>query len=753
MADIKVVIQLQDTVEDEIKSLESPTAVNNASIQKTGEQLNKLSTKSNGANLKSWATGSLSLADGYVGGANTKLIGQHGYNGYVFGAVPKDKKLTVTLEIVGKYIDSIIIYGDKEANQFPTKAYRDGNPNDIIYSDDPNWAIKFSEQSTSHTLTFLEWNRADYNACITHVAELKNKLTLDKSWIKSVESLSQSTGRPQEIYYGVTPSSGNINILDIDGEIKDYIQDGIIQNSNLQISTYVNDNLLQKHISLDSEYSQSGELSLSLEDELSKLDNIKFDGFTLDSSNLSLITLLYNVLGLAGIDSSSVVFESSALYERVLNIFIPYSYMNSSSAREALDKICQVAQLNILMNPNGELKICDARPIIKSLDNVICIPSKNQVGRPLRDIINRNNYNKVIVPYNEVTYDYVELVQIPFSTYETPAFVDLYSSDDDKHFSKVENRQFSQFVDVHNTANKELTYIAFNVPYQAASYFRYSLSKFTVDKNDSITDYENFKLSIVGNSLTQLIGSDAEGKTKFWLVNSSENNQSTDVFIKNNEEQIINTFFNKDSNGKIASAKDVGAYALGVVLNAKTIDFYIFKLDARISPDTIERDGAVVLAEGDVEQLNDYTGTIIIYNKALSINSKTYTKGDGLNSITLQGDNELITNKGYTSDGYTLRAYIANNIIEDYKNGISLAKITISCSDMFNIQGNKVKDFSNGEVLNVGDIVRVDKDNNGNSLWSYTNGTPMYWRVTGRKFRKAGVPMIDLELQEVRVVG
>ena len=35
MADIKVVVQLQDTVEDEIKSLESPTAVNNASIQKT----------------------------------------------------------------------------------------------------------------------------------------------------------------------------------------------------------------------------------------------------------------------------------------------------------------------------------------------------------------------------------------------------------------------------------------------------------------------------------------------------------------------------------------------------------------------------------------------------------------------------------------------------------------------------------------------------------------------------------------------
>ena len=48
---------------------------------------------------------------------------------------------------------------------------------------------------------------------------------------------------------------------------------------------------------------------------------------------------------------------------------------------------------------------------------------------------------------------------------------------------------------------------------------------------------------------------------------------------------------------------------------------------------------------------------------------------------------------------------------------------------------------------------QADKDNNGNSLWSYKNGSPMFWRVTGRNFRKVGVPMIDLELQEVRVVG
>lgn len=250
MADIKVVIQLQDTTEvDKITGLGSSAEVNNASIQKTNGSFGSLSTKNNGTNMKSWAkqtykngeyVGSLSLADGYVGGADTQLIEQYGYNGYVFGAVPESKQLTVTLEVRGENVDSIIVYGDKNANQFPTKAYRDGDTTDIIYSDNATWAIKFDSVASSHTITFLEWNRADYNACITYVAELKNELTLDKSWIKSVESLSQSTGQPKEIYYGVTPSSGSIEIIDRNSEIKDYLQDGILDITNTPIDIYCN---------------------------------------------------------------------------------------------------------------------------------------------------------------------------------------------------------------------------------------------------------------------------------------------------------------------------------------------------------------------------------------------------------------------------------------------------------------------------------------------------------------------------------
>ena len=93
---------------------------------------------------------------------------------------------------------------------------------------------------------------------------------------------------------------------------------------------------------------------------------------------------------------------------------------------------------------------------------------------------------------------------------------------------------------------------------------------------------------------------------------------------------------------------------------------------------------------------------------------------------------------------------IKNNILDDYSNGISNASITVACSNYYDINGNLAKDWSKGEIIQVGDIVRVDKDNEGNSASSYKDGTPKLWRVTGRTFRKQGVPLIDLELQEIR---
>jgi uncharacterized repeat protein (TIGR02543 family) len=87
--------------------------------------------------------------------------------------------------------------------------------------------------------------------------------------------------------------------------------------------------------------------------------------------------------------------------------------------------------------------------------------------------------------------------------------------------------------------------------------------------------------------------------------------------------------------------------------------------------------------------------------------------------------------------------------VDDYCNGIRSARVTIPCLDYYDIKGNKVKDWSKGEVIKVGDIVRIDKDNFGNSAVKRKDDSVVYFKVVGRTFKSEGVPLIDLELMEI----
>ena len=358
MADIEVKIQLQDTVEDNIRVIESPNDVNNASIQKVETAFNRLSVLNDGMNLKSWSTGSLSLADGVVGGADTSLVEQYGYEGYVFGAVPESKEFPVTIQITGASIDNIVVYGDKEANQFPTKAYRDSNPNDIIYNNDVDWDITFNDQANTHTITFLEWNRANYNACISHISVKSLSLILGKKWIKNVESLSQSTDRPNEIYYGVLPNSGNLSLVDIDGSLKNYAEEGHFDNANLSIGIFANGKEVKRHISADSNYDNVARtLDVVLGDSLSDWEQLQYKGFAYPKRSENAYNMLLDVFVSIGYTQNQVdkMLSTEIVYgvenkvgsvkQYLQEIPIPYPYLPSASVRETIDKFCVLAQL------------------------------------------------------------------------------------------------------------------------------------------------------------------------------------------------------------------------------------------------------------------------------------------------------------------------------------------------------------------------------------------------------------------------
>lgn len=100
---------------------------------------------------------------------------------------------------------------------------------------------------------------------------------------------------------------------------------------------------------------------------------------------------------------------------------------------------------------------------------------------------------------------------------------------------------------------------------------------------------------------------------------------------------------------------------------------------------------------------------------------------------------------------YYMEDMIKNNILADYANGIVTAsQEELACLDVYDISGNKVLDFTKGEILRVGDIVRIDKDNIGNSLLKKPNGEPRYFQIVSRTFTKRGVPLLSLKYREVK---
>lgn len=771
MADIKVVIQLQDTVEDIIEQLGSSTEVNNASIQKTNGTFGSLSTQNDGINMKSWAnvikdsdgnvvskvvngetitTGLLSLADGYVGGANTKLIEQYGYNGYVFGAVPESKQLTVTLEVRGENIDSIIIYGDKNANQFPTKAYRDGDTNDIIYSDDATWAIKFNNVASSHTITLLEWNRANYNACITYVAELKNKLYLDKSWLKSVESLSQSTGQPKEIYYGVVSSRGNLEVLDRSGEIKDYIQDGVLNTENLPINIYCNNNNILYHISMDGEYLlENMSLSLPLTDKFVGLLDNQYNGKKLSSST-NAYSLIYDILSSMGYEEyidiilgENVVVSNFdnvishkifTVKEYLSNITIPYPYLEKCTYREALNKFCVLAQLNIMKKDGVEVPIfVSARPIVFNKgNNIINVPKRMQFGEIAKDIIVKNKINSAICEYQKITYDFRQIGNRNVQIFDSPtsSYPIVYSTYYDKYKILDKDISIDENSQTSTSYNKDIEIVKSGIQdiWSAPSdsnlpIYRYSIVKFTINERPSIDLKElQFKVSasvnfIRFNEIKETTSNVTRGKFEW-------NDYTSSLFLdvkdsSFSDDEVISGWINPDN----------GCYAgdnldMKVRVNDNSLDVFVALLESITSTTS----NKILHSIYDSYILNISVKDIVVEN------SKVENSVDFIIS-----SNELIQQNTVFNEN-PIRTLIENNILFDYAKGIKTSRITISCSNYYYINGEIAKDWNNGEIVEVGDIIKYEGDDT-------------IWRVTGRNFRKVGVPMIDLELQEVRVVG
>ena len=101
-----------------------------------------------------------------------------------------------------------------------------------------------------------------------------------------------------------------------------------------------------------------------------------------------------------------------------------------------------------------------------------------------------------------------------------------------------------------------------------------------------------------------------------------------------------------------------------------------------------------------------------------------------------------------------MKDYVKNVVLSDYAKGIRKASVTIIPSDYGSeaYPNNKVINWNeNGETIKVGNFVKVlGKDNT--SFIKDSSNNDIYFRVIGCKIRYDGQILMDLELEEIKLV-
>lgn len=118
------------------------------------------------------------------------------------------------------------------------------------------------------------------------------------------------------------------------------------------------------------------------------------------------------------------------------------------------------------------------------------------------------------------------------------------------------------------------------------------------------------------------------------------------------------------------------------------------------------------------------------------------------NAVTLSKNEFFNLDNVYRPTG-TVEESLRQSILEDYADGIRIAKISVFPSDLYTTTGVLVKKWNRGQILGVNDIIRVENKDGDNVLYD-KNYNEVYWRVIDRKVKYEGQILIDLIIQEIK---
>lgn len=670
-------------------------------VKNNQDVFNITTINENGRNALSWANNNeLQFDDedclSLDGLEESEIEDEQDPDMFVWGAVPESKQYSVKLTFSNATsLKDIVVYGDKTANQFPTKAIIDGTK--TIYSDDYQWAINMETESGTHTIEFVEWNRANYNACLTRIMVMLRYFDLDKGWIESVESLTQSTSDASSLNYGILANSGSATISDLNGEIEDYVRDGIMPSSNLDVKLLVNGNQIQEHIISDSDYDiTKKEFSVSMTNKLTDLGVLKYKGFIYQGEPISLYDLLTDIMSsltTQAIDSMM----SSDIKSALQKITVEYPAIEyGKTYEELLNEICTLAQLNMICDEDNNYKFYSARPLYSYDEKIIQIPNSSLVETPNYDLILKNKYDGVEISENLVSYEDAS----------------IYTSDSLTIYNKR-----TYIANDDNVNPPDYTIYRYEM-----EYFGYVLIMHEVDLDEIVSQQ---KQAFDPNTTDDI-------KININLLNAQYALRITGSGIS-----LSSQYFSVGQVSRIEKLTPVNNHsegALDVIVtkinNTNKIRIHIFLQEDRLSGG---------YTAGTYYETFTQSVTFDVIKRCLIYKNKSASSPNIENcktKATVSTSGKLLQTGTKIGD-VKLSDYIKGNILSDYSNGVSTGSVNLFPTNLYYIDGTLAKNFKNGEILNAGDLIKF-------------NDIDKVWRVTGRKFTYDGEPLVNVEYQEFK---
>ncbi len=744
MADIKLRIEVNPNAETEtlgtiinkVNNVGSNANLANVSFKadSNGTFADVSSQNEGGRELISWdSNGKLRFtSQGYISNNGTlagSLASEEYPDMFVWGVVPNTKKYSVKLTFSNATsLKDIVVYGDKTSKQFPTKAIIDGTT--TIYSDDPRWAINMGTESDTHTIEFTEWNRANYNACLTSISIMLKYLEIDKSQLDDIESTDQQNVDASTINYGFVANRGSATIRDIDGELLDYIQDGLLPVSNVPVELYYNQRRIRSHITSDSDYSTSDQLlTIQLTNTADGFDRT-FAGMQLAENKTAFEVLKYILTSFGyseydirnSFDNMVIVKNANGtntilhIEEYLKNIKIPYAYLEQSSYREAINKVCQLAQLNAYLNDNKEIEFSSVRPVFAPNDTrqtIVELQKYNIFGEGLKtSLFNKNKINTVgYVDKNEklILKPYIQLGFLLHS-------VSYGEGDPEVTFlwNDADNPQ------IHNTGYEILSHTTYTVSSELGGTGEQKFYQDIVQVKGKIKFTPQTKvLNFLGNQFYSDLDSNSSYRILYY-----DKNLSDPKYLKT-VEQAWNTAFTVNLFGGLEVYSDEVQFIDGSYI-------FPYRMIAYINLRLVHFDISNSITTGRVESVNE-----TLWYRTLAFSDTTINP----NADFVLPTNEIL----YKSVKYKEQSFLTDivipEIISDYCNGVSTATIDVFCG---NFKTSTGKQYSY-DTIERGTIIKIAGD-------KQQNGDPRYWKVIGSTFNFNGRPTQRLQLQEVKEV-